>query len=68
MITADADRMPVRHLEGTVLDEVDRESQRGFRGIDVGIPCNILFENIVLRRAPQDLLLDALFQTSRDVE
>src|SRR5438093_1417262 len=61
MITADADRVPVRHLEGAILDEIDRESQRGFRRIDVGVPCNILFENIVLCSAPQGLLLDALF-------
>src|SRR6266516_3631468 len=68
MIAADAYGMPMRHFPSRIFYEVDRESQRKLGRIDVGIPGNVLLQNIILRSSTQLPLRDPLLQSSRSIQ
>src|SRR5438034_11395148 len=68
MIAADADGMPMGHFPGRIFYEVDCECQRKLGRIDVGIPGNVLFQNIILRRSSQLPLRDPLLQSNSGIQ
>src|SRR5207247_10642025 len=68
MITADTNGMPMRHFPSRIFYEVDRESQRKLGRIDVGIPGNVLFQNIILRSPTQLPLRDPLLQSNGGIQ
>src|SRR5438093_1390516 len=68
MIAADTYRVPVGHFVGAVFNEIDRESKRCLRRIDVRVPRNILLQNIILSRSLQLVLMDALFHSNGNIE
>src|SRR5437879_8528991 len=68
MVATDTDGMPMRHFPSRIFYEVDRQSQRKLRRIDVGIPGNVLLQNIILRSSPQLRLRDPLLQSSRSIQ
>src|SRR5438552_1773488 len=68
MIATDTDGMPMRHFPSRIFYEVDRQSQRKLRRIDVGIPGNVLLQNIILRSSTQLPLRDPLLQSSRSIQ
>src|SRR5207245_11182448 len=68
MIATDTDGVPMRHFPSRIFYEIDSEPQRKLRRIDVGIPGNVLLQNIVLRSSPQLPLQDPLLQSSRSIQ
>ena len=68
MIATDTDGVPMRHFPSRIFYEIDSEPQRKLRRIDVGIPGNVLLQNIVLRSSPQLPLRDPLLQSSRSIQ
>src|SRR5574341_1219223 len=68
MVSAYADGMPARHILSTVLDQVNSNSERIARRVDVGVPCDVLFQNVVLSGSSQLLLGNALFHAYSRVE
>src|SRR5438132_5942471 len=68
MVAADADRVPAGHFVRAVFNEIDRESKRCLRRIDVRVPCNVLLQNIILCRSPQLVLRDPMFHSNGNIE
>src|SRR3989442_14356815 len=68
MIATDTDGMPMRLFPSRIFYEVDRQSQRKLRRIDVGIPGNYLFQNVSLRSSPQLLLRDPVLQSNSGIQ
>src|SRR5256712_4873222 len=68
MIAADADRVPAGHFVRAVFNEIDRESKRCLRRIDVRVPCDVLLQNIILCRSPQLVLRDPMFHSNGNIE
>ena len=68
VITADADRVPLRHALRAVLEDVGDEPQRGLGREDVGPPRDVLLQDVVLHRAAELLGGDALLPSHGDVE
>src|SRR5438046_7463938 len=68
MIAADTNGMPITHFPSRRVDEVDRESQRKLGRLDVGIPGNVLFQNIILRSSTQLPLRDPLLQSNSGIQ
>ncbi len=61
MIAGDRDRIEFRHVLRRVFDDVGDDAHRGSGRIDVGVPDHELFEDVVLDRAGELVLRDALF-------
>src|SRR5438132_557031 len=68
MIATDTNGMPMRHFPSRIFYEVDREPQRKLRRIDVGIPSNVLLQNIILRSSTQLPLRDPLLQSNCGIQ
>src|SRR5947208_9105754 len=68
MIAADAYGMPMGHFPSRIFYQVDRESQRKLGRIDVGIPGNVFFQNIILRSSTQLPLQDPLLQSNSGIQ
>src|SRR5947208_15094183 len=60
--------MPMRHLPSRIFYEIDRQSQRKLRRIDVGIPGNVPLQNIILGSSTQLPLRHPLLQSSRSIQ
>ena len=67
VITRDRDRVKSWHVVCRVLDDVGDDPHRWFRWVDVGVTYHELFKNVVLDRACQLILGDALFFARHDV-
>src|SRR5437660_4398075 len=68
MITTDTDGVPMRHFPRRIFYEIDSETHGRLRRIHVGIPGNVLLQNIVLRSPTQLPLRDPLLQSSRSIQ
>ncbi len=60
VVAADADRVVLRHVLRAEGHDVGHDPHGGLGRIDVGVPGQVLFEDVVLDGALQLLLLDAL--------
>src|SRR4051794_12844600 len=68
VVAADADRVPLRHALLAVREEVGRQPHRALGRVDEVPAGDVLLEDVVLRRAPQLLGLDALLLADDLVE
>src|SRR3989442_10368122 len=68
MIAADTNWVPVRHFPHRIFYEIDGESERALRRIDVGIPGYVLLQNIILLSSPQLPLWDPLLQSNCGIQ
>src|SRR2546422_6727937 len=68
MIAADTNGMPMGHFPSRIIYEIDREPQGRLRRIDVGIPGNVFFQNIILRSSTQLPLRDPLLQSNSGIQ
>jgi biotin carboxyl carrier protein len=68
VVAADADRVPLRELAGTELEDVRDEPHRGARREDVGPARDVLLQDVVLRRPGDARPGDPLAFRRRHVE
>ena len=67
VVAADGDCVVARHVLGAVGDDVRHDPHRGLGRVDVGVAGEELFQDVVLDRARELLLLHALFLGGHDV-
>ena len=68
MIAADTDRIPARHLLGSIGKDISDQAHRRFRRINVRATRHILFQNIVLNRARELGWRHSLFLRYCDIQ
>jgi hypothetical protein len=67
VVAADADGVELGHVLRTVGDDVGNDPHGRLRRVDIGVAGQVFFEDVVLNRPGQLLLLDALLFCSHDI-
>ena len=66
MVTGNGDTVELRHIVGGIFENITDDTHGHGRRINVSITNHELFQDIILDRACQNLLVYALFDTGTD--
>ena len=68
MITGNRNRIKLRHILGSILENISDNFHREFRRVNISITHHKLFQNIILNRTRQLVQSSPLFQTGNNIE